>query len=164
MFKHWFSSSPSPYDRIGRGPSSVRGATGLSRAALAAMVERDGLFGRDSSFGAYEQRAILAQLGRESLWRCADARRGLSTVPATPQRLQVLKWFTECALSGGGTVARSEWIVATGAGLSAAERSEVLAVVGLLHESLGLMRPLDGGGARIATVDVAVIPALSNAA
>lgn len=157
MFKFLFSPGVrSESERIPVHRSSVRGATGLSREALTAMVVRDGLFGRDSVFGVTEQRAILAQLGVMSLWRGGGAKARVSR--AVDGLLPALHAFVEDATCGAGTVSRAEWRAAGDAGLSTAQRGEVLAVVGLLRETLGLVRSPLVGDAREAAV------AISNAA
>lgn len=151
-------------DRITVGPSNIRGATGLSRAALTRMVARDGLFGRDSDFDADEHRVILAQLGTASFPQSAAANDRATYNPAGAERLQALQTFVACAISGKGSVSHTEWHRASEAGLSLAQRSEVLAVVGLLEETSGLHQPITRDEVRVAAVAVEPVEALSRAA
>jgi hypothetical protein len=163
MFKSFLSALfGEASDRIGTTTSNVRGATGLSGAELTRMVASDGLFGRDSAFAVPDQRAILAQLGVPYLWR--EGRASKRAIPVPTFALRALRTFVEQATCGEGTVSRAEWRAADTGGLTSEQCGEVLAVVGLLDATLGLVRGPVAGDAQVTAVAVSDASNLSRAA
>lgn len=153
MFKFLsaFARQPEP-ERIAVGRSNALGVTGLSRAVLTRMVAMDGLFGSDSVFAPADQKAILGQLGVPYLWR--EGRVSKRATPLPPGLVPVLRTFVEQAACGEGTVSHGQWNDAGSARLSTEERSEVLAVIGLLRATFGIVRPRNCGDTRVTVVPV----------
>ncbi len=85
--------------------SNILGATGLSRAVLAEMFRRRGLFGRDSQLGNSEQAVVQSLLPKIP---------GIAALPVialqTP-RLKALAAYTEALVAGRDTAdARSRLV------------------------------------------------------
>lgn len=128
-----------PAKRISLDGSDVLGATGLSRRALRQYVSHHGLFGHDSDLDVVEQTTVQTAMGL--LARTMNSRaddQSLARKPAPASRLDALRDFANAAVYGRGSVSGAEWAKAEAAGLSRAQRSEVLAVVGLVKETFGL--------------------------
>jgi hypothetical protein len=145
-------SAREPPPRITAATSSVRGATGLSRASLAHMVLRDGPFGRDSDLDPATQHALLALLdpaARMPRWN--GTRSQHVPVLDSPQRAALLG-FAALAVAGQGSVDQATWTQAGAAGLSREQRREVLAVIGLVQASVGLPPRRRDDEARMAVV------------
>ena len=152
MFKFLFSTANGQSDRVSVGTSNVLGVTGLSRPVLTRMVAMDGLFGSDSVFAVSDQKAILRQLGVPYLFR--EGRESKRATPLPQGLVPVLRTFVEQAACGDGTVSPGQWNAAGDARLSTEERSEVLAVIGLLRATFGVARPSNCGDARVTLVPV----------
>jgi len=83
-----------------RRGSNILGATGLPRAVLAAMFQRDGLFGRDSSLSREEQAVLQSRL---------PAIRGLrapAAVKTLTPRLAVLAELADTLVRGADASAQ----------------------------------------------------------
>jgi hypothetical protein len=153
MFKFFSAFAPQPEsERIAVGSSNVLGTTGLSRAVLTRMVAMDGLFGSDSVFASADQKAILGQLGVPYLWR--EGRVSKRATPLPAGLVPVLRTFVEQAACGEGSVSHTQWNAAGAARLSTEERSEVLAVIGLLRATFGVVRPGNCGDTRVTLVPI----------
>jgi hypothetical protein len=163
MFKFLSAFAPQPeFEPAAVGGSNVLGATGLSRAVLTRMVAMDGLFGSDSVFAAADQKAILGQLGVPYLFR--EGRVSKRATPLPPGLIPVLRTFVEQAACGEGSVSHTQWNAAGAARLSTEERSEVLAVIGMLRATFGLVRPHNCGDTRVTRVPVTEGANVSRAA
>ena len=111
--------------------SSLLGATGLSRARLAALFREQGLFGRDSSLSPAEQALVQSRLGHIP---------GLRPRPATTwmtPRLQALAAYTDARITQQDAQVERRELAATG--LSAAAINETARVVENVRTVFGLL-------------------------
>lgn len=111
--------------------SNIRGATGLSRATLAAMFRRDGLFGPDSALSPSEQAVVLACLRIPGLTSS-------SVVPQTTARLEVLKHMTMFLLRSGGVASADVESRLASAGFDKSARRELWRVVKIAGDVFGV--------------------------
>ena len=136
LFSKYFSSSRS---RPASAPiitgSSVFSATGLPRVILAAMLLRDGLFGRESDLTSDEQAILQSRLGPIPCLRSRPL-----PAPESPGLL-ALQQFTDGVVLAGGRSSRSEEALLEAAGFTPAAVSEVVRVVCLVRDVFGLPPP-----------------------
>jgi hypothetical protein len=102
--------------------SNIIGATGLSRASLAALFRANGLFGADSELSAAEQAVVQA-----SLPRIAGLKSPGSASRSTP-RLAALADYVTALVAGRSAIGERARVEA--AGLSSRAASEAATVVG----------------------------------
>jgi hypothetical protein len=114
---------------ISQTRSNILGATGLSKAILAGMFRRDGLFGRDSSLSRDEQSVLQSRL---------PAVRGLqapAAVKAQTPRLALLAELADSLVRGAdASVLQAR---ALRAGFAADAVSEVETVIGNVFAVFG---------------------------
>lgn len=133
FFSQIFSASTEASDTIDVDDgASVRGATGLSRAALATLFRQDGLFGRESDLAPVEQAIVQSRLGH------IPGLRSRSVLAPTDARLVALENFTDGVVRAGGSASRLDEAQLEAAGYSAAAVSEVVHVVRLVRDVFGL--------------------------
>lgn len=111
--------------------SNILGATGLSRATLAAMFRREGLFGPDSAFSTSEQAVVLACLRIPGL-------PSASVMPETTARLEVLKHMTMFLLRSGGVASADVKSRLAAAGFDKSARRELWRVVKIAGDVFGV--------------------------
>jgi hypothetical protein len=102
--------------------SNIVGATGLSRASLAALFRANGLFGADSELSAAEQAVVQAGLPR-----IAGLKPGGSAARNTP-RLAALADYVAALVAGRSAIGERARVEA--AGLSSRAAGEAETVVG----------------------------------
>lgn len=130
--------------RIG---TSLRGATGLSRAALAAMYRHDGFFGRDSDLSAAEQAIVQSRLGPVP---------GIAPRPATTwltPRLRVLAAYADALIAGDNGERQRAGLEARG--FRPAAISEVRTVVEDVREIFGPLAGATAGEPLVIAADYA---------
>ena len=140
-----FATAAESAPRISLDGSNVLAATGLSRHALHQYVSHHGPFGRDSDLDVVEKTVVTAAIRRRirSITSPTDDQ-DIASRREPASRLDALRNFTDAAVCGRGSVSLVEWSRAEAAGLSHAQRCEVLAVVGLVKETIGL-HPVPAG-------------------
>lgn len=125
--------------------SGILGATGLSRAVLAEIFCRDGLFGPDSALNAAEQAVVEAHLGAAS-----GLPVGSDPKPADP-RLRALAGYTAALVARQGVSRAQDLAAIRQAGFSAGAVAEVGNIVRVVRDVFGL-RPRPCGQVRLGTV------------
>ena len=111
--------------------SNILGATGLSRATLAAMFRRDGLFGPDSALSPSEQAVVLACLRIPGL-------SSSSVMSETTTRLEVLKHITMFLLRVGGIESTEAESRLAAAGFDQYARRDLWRVVKIARDVFGV--------------------------
>ncbi|MGQ0528967.1 MAG: hypothetical protein ACT4PG_03930 [Panacagrimonas sp.] len=132
---------------------SIRGATGLSRAALAAWFRRAGLFGPESALNAAEQAVVQNELGPIA------GLRGRPLLAPIDTRLQVLAVYARELMATGGVETAEDVAQLVDQGYSRSAAREVARLIRDVREVFGLQPR--GSDAWLATL---TSPALQNAA
>lgn len=123
--------------------SNILGATGLSRATLAAMFRRDGLFGPDSALSTSEQGVVLACLRIPGV-------SSSSVMPETTARLEVLKHIAMFLLRVGGIASTEAESRLAAAGFDQDARRELWRVVKIARDVFSV-------GARLPRIEGSVV-------
>lgn len=112
--------------------SNILGATGLSRAALAAMFRNDGVFGRDSNLAAAEQAALQSRLAPIPGLRTA------AILPRQTSRLSAVSALTDALVAQDKAAVRQQVVAAQAAGMSESAIAEIVTVVDNVRVVFGL--------------------------
>lgn len=111
--------------------SNILGATGLSRATLAAMFRSNGLFGSDSALSSSEQEVVLACLR-------IPGRLPSSVMPETTSRLEALKHMTRLLLRTGRIASAAAESRLASAGFDSGALHELCRVVMIARDVFGV--------------------------
>ena len=117
-----------------RPVTGIRGATGLSRSALAAVIREIGLFGRDSGLDAADQVVVQKALGPlPGLPAPSDIR-----PRRQGRRSEVIQTLVRDAMLGAGRAGKGTRGAALQIGLTAPQITEIESVVGNAMDVFGL--------------------------
>lgn len=125
-------------------PESIRGATGLSREALATWFRRAGLFGPQSALKAAEQAVVQNQLGPIA------GLRGRPLIAPIDTRLLALATYTRELIASGGLETAEDVAQLEDQGYSRSAAREVARVIRDVREVFGPQ--LRGADAQLANV------------
>ena len=114
-----------------RTTTSIRGATGLSREALAAWYRRAGLFGTESALNAAEQAVVQNQFGP------IPALRSRALFAPIDARLQALATYSRELIATGGAETREDVAQLVAQGYSRDAAWEVARLVRNVREVFG---------------------------
>lgn len=132
----------------------IRSATGLSRAALAALFRDNGLFGAESDLAPVEQAVVQSRLGR------IPGLRPRPVTAPTDARLLALVVFTDAVVRGDGSASDCDAAQLRAAGYSEPQLREVVGVVRNVREVFGL--PI--ATVRVDAASITTRPTLARAA
>lgn len=121
-------------DRRPAPRSNIRGATGLSRRALAGVIAEVGLFGRDSALGQTDQAIVQSMIG--PIPGVASVEQ--SVQQHSGQRCQVLAELTQDAIIGGGVASQATRVAARNIGLATSQINEIERVIAKVSAVFGL--------------------------